>query len=292
MKDYLIRAIDKDGKFRFHIVDSTEMVEESRRLHNSSTTATAAMGRLVTMATILGIDLAEEDSITLNIKGDGPGGFLVAVSDKAGTARVSAQNPELDIPSREDGHLDVAGWVGNSGTLSVVRGFHLKEPFMGITQLVSGEIAEDFASYFFHSEQTPTVVSLGVYVETDHSVSAAGGLFIQALPGVEDADLIALENAIANLDTMTNMLRDGLKPEDILDKYFSDFEPRILDKVDVEYECNCSREKMEKALASIPDKDLEEMAEEDGGAEVVCEFCNEKYHFSADELLSLRETSA
>lgn len=287
MKDYLIRAISRDGKFRFHIVDSTGMVEESRRLHNSSTTATAAMGRLLTMATILGIDLEDEESVTLNIKGNGPGGFLVAVSDKSGTARVSAQHPELDIPSREDGHLDVSGWVGNEGTLSVVRGYHLKEPFMGITKLVSGEIAEDFASYFFHSEQTPTVVSLGVFVETDHTVAAAGGLFIQAMPGVTDSDLDTLEGAIADLDSMTNMIRSGMSPEDILNKYFSALEPRILDTIEVKYECNCSREKMEKALASIPYQDLQEMAEEDGGAEVVCEFCNEKYRFSADELIAL-----
>lgn len=290
MNDYIIRAVDAEGKFRFHIADSTAMAERSRQLHEDSPTAAAAMGRILTMAAIMGMNIESEgESITLNIRGDGPGGYLVAVCDHPGMARVSAGNPQADVPSREDGHLDVGSWVGREGRLSVVRTFRLKEPFVGITELVSGEIAEDFASYFFHSEQTPTIVALGVFVDGEGKVSAAGGVFIQALPGAEEEDLVRLEEVIQRMAPVTTMLLDGLSPEQILDRYFSVFEPKILDRLPLAYDCPCSRKKMERALASLPLSDLQDLVE-DGQAELVCEFCMKKYHFSGKELEELVST--
>lgn len=285
--DRIIRGIDKEGFFRFHLAETTQTVEYARKVHDASPTATAAMGRLLTMAEILSLGVENEDeSLTLQIRGTGPGGVLIAVTQKSGEARVSATNPKADVASREDGHLDVGAWVGKEGTLTVTRGYKLKEPFSGTVPLVSGEIAEDFASYFFHSEQTPTVVSLGVLVDTDRSVRKAGGIFVQVLPDVTEDALGKMEEAVAKLDSVTTMLDSGLSLEDILAKYFSDFSVSILDELEPKYVCDCSRKKMARALASLPTADRKELAEEDDGAEVICEFCNTAYHFSAEELLA------
>lgn len=286
MSDRLIRAIDEPGRFRFHIACTTDMVEHSRQIHEASTTATAAMGRLLTMVTIMSMGLESEgESITLNVRGDGPGGMMVAVSDAPGTGRVSAASPKADVPSREDGHLDVGGWVGRDGQLSIVRSLHLKEPFVGITPIVTGEIGDDFAAYFFHSEQTPTVVALGVLIEPDHHVSAAGGIFIQALPDATDEDLDRLEAAIGRMDSVTSMFARGLSPEGILKVYFGEFNPTVLDAVDCRYECLCTREKTGRVLATLPQAEREMLAQADGGAEVICEFCATPYRFTAEELI-------
>lgn len=291
MTDYIIRAIDENQKIRFFIADTTEMVEEARQIHGASTTASAAMGRLLTMAVISSMEIQNEgESISFTIKGNGPGGMMVAVTDEPGSARVYAQHPEIDIPSREsDNKLDVGGWVGKDGTLTVVRGYTLKEPFSGVTELVSGEIAEDFVYYFQVSEQRASVVSLGVFVEPDYHVSASGGLFIQLMPDVSEEEVDRLEEIVQDLPSMTQMLGEGMSPEMILEKYFSAFNPKILEQKEVEYKCPCSREKMERALRSLPNKDLVELAEEDGGAEIICQFCNEQYQFTADDLLAFTE---
>lgn len=288
MTDTLLRAIDKNEHFRLTIAKTTDMVEEMRKLHHTSTTATAAMGRLLTITSIIGSDLKNPDeSVTINFKGDGPGGSIVAVSDWEGNARAAADNPEVDIPSRPDNHLDVGGWIGHSGRISIVRGYHLKEPFVGITEIVSGEIAEDIANYFFHSEQTPTVVDLGVLVDTDHSCIAAGGIFVQALPGATPEEIEEMAKACDELEAVSKMVHDGLSPMDILEKYFAQFEPKILDEKPIEYRCYCNRDKIERAVASIPKADREQIATEDGGAEIVCHFCNKHYWFSEEELRDL-----
>lgn len=285
MTDQILRAIDPLGHVRFFVADTTDMVEEMRNIHNASTTATAAMGRVLTMMSILSLGLENPgDSITVNIKGGGPGGYLVGLTDGVGEARVTADRPEVDIPSREDGHLDVGGWVGRDGTLSLVRGYGMKKPFSGLTELVSGEIAEDFASYFFQSEQKPSIISLGVLVEPDHHVSHAGGLFVQLLPDHTEEDIEKLEDVLETLPSMTTMLSEGLTPEAILKEKFATLEPELLATTQPHYVCHCSHQKMLDALLSIDEADRRQMAEEDGGAEVVCEFCRTAYHFSADEL--------
>lgn len=285
MTDQILRAIDPTGHVRFFVAETTQMVEEMRHIHNASTTATAAMGRVLTMMSILSLGLENSgDSITVNIKGHGPGGYLVGLTDGVGEARVTAEFPEVDIPSRSDGHLDVGGWVGRDGTLSLVRGYGMKQPFSGLTELVSGEIAEDFASYFYQSEQTPSVISLGVLVEPDYHVSHAGGLFVQLLPDHTEADIDTLEAVVSTLPSMTTMLAEGLTPERILKEKFAAFAPQVLSTVEPHYVCHCSREKMHDALLSIDVADRRQMAEEDGGAEVICEFCRTPYHFSAEEL--------
>lgn len=286
MKDTILRAIDKNEHFRIFIARTTDMVEEMRRIHETSTTATAALGRLLTITSIIGSDLKnEQETVTINFRGDGPGGNIVAVSDWTGNARAAADNPNVDVPSREDGHLDVGAWVGNTGRISIVRGYHLKEPFIGVTEIVSGEIAMDMANYFFYSEQTPTVIDLGVLVNTDHSCIAAGGIFVQALPFAPTTEIERMAAACDQLGSVSDMIHRGMSPEDILHEYFDDFEPTILDEREVAYVCPCNREKMERAIASIPMSDRHQIAMEDGGAEIVCHFCNKKYWFTKEELL-------
>ncbi|MCI6156509.1 MAG: Hsp33 family molecular chaperone HslO [Peptoniphilaceae bacterium] len=283
--DKVIRAVDRNQHFRFTIVDTTAMVEEMRRIHAASTTASAAMGRLLTMMVILSYHLGnEQESITVNIRGGGPGGYLVGLTDQPGKARVTAQNPTVDIPSRPDHHLDVGSWVGKDGTLSLVRGMHLKDPVVGITELVSGELGEDFASYFFHSEQTPAIVAVGVLVEPDYHVSHAGGIFVQAMPGATDEELDRLQSIADQMPSVTDLLRQGKTPEEILQDLFGSMNPAIMETGEPSYACSCSREKMHQALLSLPFSDRRVLAEEDHGAEVICEFCRTRYHFTEQEL--------
>ncbi len=290
-QDLMLRAMDPLGHVRFFVCDTTSMVEQMRQTHGASVTATAAMGRLLTMMAILSLGLDQEgDSITVNIKGNGPGGYLVGLTDHPGEARVTAEFPQVDLPTRADGKLDVGGWVGSEGTMSLVRGYGLKEPFSGVTDLVSGEIAEDFANYFFQSEQMPSIVSLGVLVSPDHSVQAAGGLFIQLMPDHTEEEIEQLEQILSTLPSMTQMLDRGLSPQQILDQYFGELQPSVIGTTVPEMVCHCSREKMLNALLSIDENDRKMMAEEDGGAEVVCEFCRTAYQFSADELKKPGET--
>ena len=288
MKDYIIRAVDVTKSARIFIARTTEMVQEIRNIHQSSATGSAALGRLATMASLTGINLKSDgDTVTLKTDGGGIGGKLIAVSDSTGKVRVTATNPQADFPSNEKGKLDVATFVGRQGQISIVRDFGLKEPYVGISEIVSGEIAEDFANYFFYSEQTPTVVSLGVLVDTDLSIKAAGGLFIQLLPDAGEETISTIEEIAKSLPPVSTLIDQGLSPEEILEEYFTKLDPEVIDKIDVSYECNCSRERVEKAMISIGKKDLEEIIREDGKAHVVCDFCREEYNFSKEELQAL-----
>lgn len=288
MKDYIIRAVDVTKSARIFIARTTKMVQEIRNIHQSSATGSAALGRLATMASLMGINLKSDgDTVTLKTDGGGIGGKLIAVSDSTGKVRVTATNPQADCPSNEKGKLDVATFVGRQGQISIVRDFGLKEPYVGISEIVSGEIAEDFANYFFYSEQTPTVVSLGVLVDTDLSIKAAGGLFIQLLPDAGEETITTIEEIAKSLPPVSTLIDQGLSPEEILEQYFTKLDPEVIDKIDVSYECNCSRERVEKAMISIGKKDLEEIIREDGKAHVVCDFCREEYNFSKEELQAL-----
>lgn len=293
MKDiYVIKALDEKERFRFMLINSTDLVEEMRVTHNTSTTATAALGRLSTMAAIMGTDIKNDnETLSLKIKGDGPAGLLIAESDSKGNIRSYMDNATVDIPTRShDNKLDVGAFIGKNGLLSVIRDFGTSEPYIGKTALVSGEVAEDMASYFFYSEQTPTIVSLGVLVDIDYSCKSAGGLFIQVLPGYTEADLVELEEAMKDFPAISTAFSENLSSEEILDKYFGSLNMKILEEKPVRYECNCSKEKVERAIISLGKEQITEIAENDHGAEIVCEFCNKKYHFTEEDLNELTST--
>lgn len=289
MKDYIIRATDEAGYFRFFIARTSDLANEIRNIHESSATATSAMGRLATMAAMMGADLkGENDQVTLKVNGQGPGGLLVAVADSKGHVRVTADRPQADVPSNPTTNkLDVGSYVGRDGEIAIIKDYGLKNPYSGHSEIVTGEIAEDFAAYFYFSEQTPTVISLGVLVDTDLSVLASGGLFVQVLPDTPEEEIIKLENLVGKLKPISELIEDGMSPEDILREYFSDLNPTILGKQEVVYKCNCSRDRIEQALISVPKDDIREILEEDGQAEVVCHFCNSKYIFDDKDLTKI-----
>lgn len=292
MKSYLIRAIDKNKSVRIFIADTTEIVREIRNIHQSSATASAALGRLATISLIMGVTTKNEDEkLTIRFDGRGVGGKLIAVSNTKGEIKVTASHPEADAPSKYPGKLDVSAFVGKEGNLAVIRDYGLKEPYTGLSNIITGEIAEDIANYYFYSEQTPSIVSLGVLVDTDLSIRAAGGIFVQVLPGIKDEELTILEKIASNLEPVSKMIDDGLSPEDILKKNFSEIEPEIIEKQELTYKCDCSRERIEQGLISIGKKDLEHLLEEDGKVEVICDFCRTKYLFDKQDLEKLIEES-
>lgn len=288
MKDYIIRGIDKNGTIRFFVTCTTHLVEEARKIHNTSPTATAALGRALTAASMIGVTMKnEEDVLTLKIKGDGPIGSIVTVSNSKGEVKGYVDNPGADVPSRSDGKLDVGKLVGKNGNLVIIKDLGMKDPYVGYTNLVSGEIAEDLANYFYYSEQQPCAVSLGVLVDKDISVRAAGGYMLQLLPNVSDEDIDRIEDILQKAKPISTLIDDGLTPEEILENLFGEFEVEILNKVEVHYHCNCNREKIENVLISLGKEELNKMIEEDEKAEVVCQFCNTKYNFSKEELINL-----
>lgn len=289
MKDYLIRAIDKSGSIRLFAATTTNLVEEARRIHETSATVTAALGRTLTIGAMMGkIMKNDQDILTLKINGNGPVGGMIAVANNKGEVKGVANNPKADLPAREsDGKLDVRGIVGDNGTITVIMDLGLKEPYVGQTSLVTGEIAEDIANYYMVSEQTPSVVSLGVLVDKDISCRAAGGFMIQVLPDTEEEDIVKIEKAIENLEPVSTMIDNGMSPEDIMNRVLGDFEMEILEKSPLEYYCNCNREKIESVIVSLGNKEIENIIEEDKQAEVVCHFCNTKYQFDEEELEGL-----
>lgn len=288
MEDYLIRAIDKKGMIRIFAANTTNMVGDAHKAHETSATATAALGRTLTAGVMIGSMMKNEnDSLTLKISGDGPGGNILIVSKNNGNIKGYIDNPKADLPSREDGKLDVSGIVGNTGTITMTMDLGLKEPYVGQSSIVSGEIAEDLANFYAVSEQQPSAISLGVLVDKDLSVKAAGGYIIQLLPGVTDKDTDKIEQSLNNIEPVSTLIDKGLSPEDIIKNLFEDFEIDILEKIELEYKCDCSKEKIENVLKSIGKEELKTIIEEDEKAEVVCHFCNRKYNFNKEELSKL-----
>jgi len=288
MKDYLIRGIDRKKSFRVFIVSSTNLVENSRKIHNTSPTVTAALGRALTAAVIMGATMKETtDSLTFKIKGDGPVGNIVTVANNSGEVKGYVDNPYVDLPSRTDGKLDVGGIVGKNGQLAVIKDLGLREPYIGLSNLVSGEIAEDLVHYFYLSEQQPSAISLGVLVDKDISVRAAGGYMLQILPNVDEEDIDKIEEILKNADPISALIDRNLSPEEIMEELFGEFDMEILERKDIEFKCDCARDKIEKVLVSLGKEELEDIIEEDGKAEIVCHFCNTKYNFSKEELLKL-----
>lgn len=284
----LRRAISADASVVATALDATDIVAEIERLHQTSAVVTAALGRLSIAASMIGYGLKnEKDSLTLRLDGGGLAGHLVAVADSRGMVKSYVTNPVVEIPLNSHGKLDVAGAVGTDGTLTVIKDLGLKEPYVGISPLVSGEIAEDIASYFANSEQIPTVCGLGVLVNPDLTVKAAGGYLIQLLPFAPESSITVLEKTIQTLPPVTKMLTDGMTAEDIALRVLDGLEPNILDEAEVAYHCDCSRERTKNVLASIGREELTSMAEEMPEVEVCCHFCDQKYVFTPAEIRGL-----
>ena len=288
MKDYCLRATAANGYIRAFAATTRHLVDEAAAIHGTTPVAAAALGRLLTATAIMGLMAGNDnDLITVNIKGDGPIGGVLATSDGLGRVRGYAQNPKGDIAARSDGKLNVGGAIGN-GQITVIKDLGLKEPYIGTLALVSGEVAEDVAGYFAFSEQVPSIVSLGVLVERDHSIKQAGGFMLQLMPGFDDALIDALEAKMADFPAITALLEAGKTPEDVLDMLLADFGYEITDKSSLEFYCNCDRGRVTGALVSMGAKELGEIIEEDGKAEVNCHFCNKHYVFGKDELTEIR----
>lgn len=288
MKDYIIRAIDKKGTIRVFVASTTNLVEEARKIHNTMPTGTAALGRTLTAASIMGTMMKnEKESISIQFRGDGPIKNIAVVSNSKGEVKGYVGDPTVDLPLKSNGKLDVGGAVGSNGRVIVIKDFGLKDPYIGQSSIVSGEIAEDLTYYFANSEQQPSAVNLGVLVDRDLSVKAAGGYIVQLLPGTLDEDIDKLEESIKNSEPISTLIDKGLTPEEILENVFGKLNMNILDRKEVSFKCNCSRNKIETTLRSLGEKDIKSMIDEDGKAEVICHFCNEKYNFSKEDLKSL-----
>ncbi len=292
MKDQLVRAISSDGMVKATAVSTRHMTERARQIHMTLPVATAALGRALAGTSMMGNALKGEGaSITLQIKGGGPLGTVLTVSDNEGNVRGYVQNPAVDIPLRPDGKLDVGTAVGMDGTLTVIKDLHMKDPYVGSVSLLGGEIAEDIAAYFVESEQIPTACGLGVLLDRDQSVNCAGGYLIQLLPGADEDTIVKVEGGIMAAGNVTGILKDNPDPEAMLRTVMSDFELEILEKSDIEYRCYCSRERVEAALMSLGREDLQRMVEEDHGAELTCQFCDTVHRFSEEELKAIMEKS-
>ena len=291
MADRIIRAITCDGAVKILAMTARETVEEARRVHDLTPLTAAALGRTLIATSLLGNDLkSDENSLTVRIDGDGPIGSIVAVSDNYGYVRGYCKNPHIDLPVREsDGKIDVSGGVGKSGTLSIIKDLGMKEPYIGQTQLMSGEIAEDVTAYLATSEQIPSVCALGVLVDRDWSIRAAGGYIIQLLPGVYEDEIDRLEECMKQARAVTECLDEGMSLEEMLEKTLIGFEIEVLDEAEVGYRCTCSRERTRGVIMSIGEEELSAIIEEDGKAEVNCQFCDNKYVFEESELRKMLE---
>ncbi len=284
----IVRTISADASVTATAIDALDIVSRIEQIHQPSAVVTAALGRLSIAASLIGIGLkGANDSVTIRLNGDGATGALIAVADSRGNVKSYVSNPIVEIPLNRFGKLDVAGAVGRNGTLSVVKDLGLKEPYVGQVPIVSGEIAEDIASYFAVSEQIPTVCGLGVLVNPDLTVKAAGGYLIQLLPFADEKCIDILEANVNKLPPVTKMLDSGMTSEDIAMKVLDGLEPNILDSFGCEYRCECSKERVERALISLGREELTKMSEEEDNIEVCCHFCDKKYIFSKEEIKGL-----
>ena len=293
MKDYVVRGASIDDSVRFFSCITTEMTEEARKIHNCSPVSTAAMGRMLTAGSMMGIMLKSDDeTITLQINGKGPAGSIVVISDNTGITRGYITNPDVELMHRENGKLDVGRAVGVDGVLTVIKDMGMKEPYVGQIPIATGEIGDDISSYFAVSEQIPTAVGLGVLIGIDGSVAASGGFIIQLMPEADPDTIAKLEERLGKISSVTEMISSGLDAEGMIKNILGDIEHKILEKKQVGYKCNCSRERMERALISIGRNDLEELIQEQGCAEIVCHFCNKKYFFEKNELIEMFEKAS
>lgn len=288
MKDYIIRGASADESIRFFSCITTEMVEEARRIHDCSPVSIAALGRMLTAGSMMGTMLkSDKDTMTLQINGKGPSGSIVVISDNTGNTKGYISNNNVELMYHPNGKLDVGRAVGVDGVLTVIKDLGMKEPYVGQIPIISGEIGDDISSYFATSEQTPTAVGLGVLVETDGHVAASGGFIIQLMPEADEVTIEKLEKRLAGIRSVTEMVNSGLDAEGIISEILGDIEFKVYEEKEIAYKCNCSKERLERALISIGKTELADIIQEQGKAELVCHFCNSKYHFDRDELVDL-----
>lgn len=289
--DKIQKFLAYDGKIDITCVESTNLVEEARKIHDLSPLATAALGRCLTMASLMASGFkGKENSLTLQIKGNGPLGGITVTADGEQKVRGYVGNPQIDLPLKQNGKLDVGSAVGNDGLIYVIKDIGLKEPYIGMSKIITGEIAEDFANYYYNSEQKSTAVALGVLVY-QNGVKRAGGFIVNALPDATEDELFILENRLKEAKPISQMLDENMSLLEIAKDITGDKNIKILEQEEItpKYECNCNRDKMEKALISIGKKELRKILEEDKKAEIVCHFCNKKYEFSEEDLKNLTQ---
>ena len=288
----LVRCISSDGTLTVMAADTTDIVNTAQEIHKTSAVVSAALGRLLTAACLMGSALkGKDDSVTLRINGGGPAGTILAVSDSSGNVRGYAVNPVVEIPLNDKGKLDVAGAVGTDGALTVIKDLGLKDPYVGQIPIASGEIAEDITSYFAVSEQMPTVCALGVLVNPDLTIRRAGGFIIQLLPTADDSVIDLVEKCIEGIEPVTKMLDSKMTPEEICRHVLANFELEVLDEAQPEYRCNCSRDRVSKALISMGREELSDIMK-DERTEVCCQFCDKKYVFTPSDIAKLIEQSS
>lgn len=285
--DYIVRATAANHQLRAFAITSRNMVEEARKIHNTSPVATAAIGRLLTAASMMGSMMkGEKDVLTLQIECGGPIGGITVTADSNANVKGYVIHPDVILPPNAQGKLDVSGALG-PGFLNVIKDIGMKEPYNGQTHLVSGEIAEDLTYYYATSEQTPSSVGLGVLMDKENFVKQAGGFIIQVMPNTEDEVIDKLEENLKNITSVTEMLEKGMTPEQLLEEILKGFDIQIMDNITVQYKCNCSKERVSRAIASIGRKDIQEMIDDGEPIEVNCQFCNSHYKFDIDELKEL-----
>ncbi|MDR7910301.1 Hsp33 family molecular chaperone HslO [Bacillus velezensis] len=286
--DYLIKAIAYDGKVRAYAARTTDMVNEAQRRHDTWPTASAAIGRTMTASLMLGAMLKGEDKLTVKIEGGGPIGAIVADANAKGEVRAYVSNPHVHFDLNEQGKLDVRRAVGTDGTLSVVKDLGLRDYFTGQVEIVSGELGDDFTYYLVSSEQVPSSVGVGVLVNPDNTILAAGGFIIQLLPGTDEETISTIEKQLSQIEPISKLIQKGLIPEEILEEVLGQ-KPDVLETMPVKFHCSCSKDRFETAILGLGKKEIQDMIEEDGKAEAVCHFCNEKYLFTKEELEELRD---
>ena len=289
MPSMITRAITEDGSARIIFTDSTAIVQAARDIHNTSKTTTAVLGRCLTATSLMASLLKDKgNTLTFQMKGDGPAGGVVCVSDYKGNVRGYVENPDVELAPNPYGKLDVGGAIGRDGRLVIIKDMGMTEPYVGMCPLVTGEVGDDVSSYFATSEQTPTVCALGVRVNPDLSVKSAGGFLLQLLPGADDAVAAKLEENVAKISSVSQMIADGMTAEEIIAVVLDGIDYQLFDEFDIGYVCPCSREKYLVALAGLPQKDIDELAAEGGPIETECRFCDRRFSFDMEEIIAKR----
>lgn len=284
---YVLRATAKDGEVRIFAAITTDMVQRARDIHDLSPTASAALGRTLTMGTIMGVmQKGKKDKVTIAINGGGPAGNIVVATDAAGMVKGYISNPSVDLPLKENGKLDVGGAIGLDGMLSITKDLGLKEPYNSQVPLLTGEIGEDFAYYFTTSEQVPSAVVLGVLVDTDTSIKSAGGILVQMMPGANELLADVITYRLEEIPALSSLIAEGRTGEDILNMLFDDMDLVIHERIDTDYQCDCSRERIERALITMGAEDIKEL-KQDEKIQIECHFCDKKYVFTREELESM-----
>ncbi|WP_404446857.1 Hsp33 family molecular chaperone HslO [Sutcliffiella horikoshii] len=289
MSDYLVKALAFEGQVRAYGIRTTDTVGEAQKRHMTWPTASAALGRAMTASVMMGAMLKGENKLTVKIDGGGPIGVILVDSNAKGQVRGYVTNPQTHFDLNQHGKLDVARAVGTNGTLSVVKDLGLRDHFSGQTELVSGELGEDFTYYLVSSEQVPSAVGVGVLVNPDNTILASGGFIIQLLPGTSEETIAVIEEKISNMTPVSKLIEKGLSPEELLTEILGEGNIKFLETMPIEFKCTCSKERFEQAIISLGEKDITEIIEEEGQAETHCHFCNAKYLFNKEELEAMRE---